>query len=160
MKIINVVYNVIATVIVLVFVFTVGLKLTDTKAYAVATPSMEDELFEGDMVFVRETDKYLEGDIITAKLSNGSLFTHRVYRVDEENRLIYTMGDNNPKPDPQPTSFDDVVGKVVFSVPQLGNLSLKFNATNVILVLAGALVLLMAARFIVFRIKSKEEEAI
>lgn len=160
MKIINVIYNIIATVIVLVFVFTVGLKITDTKVFAVATPSMEDELYEGDMVFVRETDTFLEGDIITARLSNGGQFTHRVYSVDEENRLVYTMGDNNPQPDPQPTSFDDVVGKVVFSVPQLGNLSLKFNATNIILLLAGILVALTVIRFVVFRIKSKEEEAV
>lgn len=160
MKVLNVVYNIVATVIVLVFVFTVGLKVTDTKAFAVATPSMEDELFEGDMVFVREVGEYLEGDIITAKLSNGSLFTHRVYNVDEGNRLVYTIGDNNPQPDPQPTSFDDIVGKVVFSVPMLGNLSLKFNATNIMLVLAGVLVALTIVRFIVFRIKTKEEEAV
>ena len=160
MKVLNVIYNIIATVIVLVFAFTVGLKITDTKVFAVATPSMEDELSEGDMVFVRETDTFLEGDIITAKLSNGSLFTHRIYNVDEENRLVYTMGDSNPQPDPLPTSFDDVVGKVIFSVPMLGNLSLKFNATNIILVLAGVLVALTVIRFIVFRIKAKEEEAV
>lgn len=160
MKIINVIYNIIAAVIVLVFVFTLGLKATDTKVFAVATPSMEDELSEGDMVFVRQTDEILEGDIITAKLSGGGQFTHRVYRVDEEKRLVYTMGDSNPQPDPQPTTFDDIIGKVIFSVPGLGNLSLKFNATNIILVLAGVLVALTVIRFIIFRIKTKEEEAV
>ena len=80
--------------------------------------------------------------------------------MDNENGLVYTMGDNNPQPDPQPTSFDNIVGKVIFSVPSLGNLSLNFNATNIILVLAGVLIALTVIRFIVFRIKTKEEEAI
>ncbi len=161
MKIINVIYNVVATVIVLCFVFTVGLKITDTKAYAVATPSMEDELFEGDMVFVRAAEEYVPGDIVTAKLPSGSTFTHRISSVDSENGLVYTQGDNNPQPDPQPTAFEDIIGKVVFSVPTLGNLSLKFNATNIILVLAGVLVLLTVIRFVLSYIKKpKEEEAI
>lgn len=160
MKVLNVIYNIIAIAIVLVFCFTVGLKITDTKTFAVATPSMEDELSEGDMVFVREAGEYAQGDIITAKLPSGGTFTHRIITVDNENELVYTMGDNNPQPDPQPTKLDSIVGKVVFSVPLLGLLSLKFSPTAVVMVLAGVLLVLMLIRFIVYKLKQKENKAV
>ena len=157
MKIFNVFYNIVSIVIVAVFVLTLGLKVTDTKIYAVATQSMQDELFEGDMVFVRAAEEYLSGDVITAKLPSGGTFTHRILSVDSEKQLVYTMGDNNPQPDPLPTAFDDIVGKVVFSVPALGNLALNFEPVTVMAVLAVVLVILMAIRFIIFRLKNKKE---
>lgn len=157
MRIFNVFYNIVSIVIVAVFIFTLGLKFTDTKVYAVATPSMKEELFEGDMVFVRTAGEYLEGDIITANLPSGGTFTHRIISVDNEKKLVYTMGDNNPQPDPLPTAFDDIVGKVVFSVPMLGNLALKFEPVTVMVTLAVVLVALMVIRFIVYRFKNKKE---
>lgn len=161
MKILNVFYNIVSIIVSAVFIFTLAVKFTGTQVYAVATASMEDELYEGDMVFVRTADEYLEGDIITAKLSSGGTFTHRVIIVDSENRLVYTQGDNNPKPDPKPTEFDDILGKVVFSVPLLGDLSLNFDSLSVTIVLALVLVVLVAVRYLLFRFKkTKEDEAI
>lgn len=161
MKIFNVLYNIVSIIIVAAFVFTVGLKITDTKIFAVATPSMEDELHEGDMVFVRAADEYVEGEVITAKLPSGGTFTHRINIVDNEKRLVYTQGDNNPQQDPQPSSFDDIVGKVVFSVPALGFLALNFNPVNIMLVLATVLVVLIFVRFLLFHFKkSKGDEAV
>ena len=157
MKFLNVVYNVVAILIVLFCVFTAGVRISDTEIYAVATSSMENELSEGDMVFVRKAEEYLTGDIITAKLPSGGTFTHRIAMVDEENRLVYTQGDNNPQLDPLPTSFDDIVGKVLFSIPALGMLAMNFEPVTVMAVLAVVLVALMAIRYIVFRIKNKKE---
>lgn len=160
MKILNVLYNTVAIIIVLVFAFTLGLKVTETKTYAVATPSMEDELHEGDMVFVREAVEYAIGDIITAKLSSGGTFTHRIDDIDYDNKLVYTKGDSNPQPDPLPTEFDDIIGKVVFSVPALGLLSLNFNSTAAVTVLAAVLILIMLVRFAVYKFKQKGEKSV
>ena len=154
-KAFNILYNIVAVLVVCCFVFTVSLKLTSTQAYAVETPSMEPELAVGDLIFVRKANGFSEGDIISAKLSNGSVFTHRVYMVDNEQKLIYTVGDSNPGPDSLPTPFDDVLGKVVFSVPLLGFLSLHFNATTAVLILAGLLLAITVIRFVIFHIKSK-----
>lgn len=159
MKIFNVLYNIVAIIIVLVFAFTVGLKITDTKTFAVASPSMEDELHEGDMVFVRKAGEYAEGDIITARLPSGGMFTHRIDYIDYENNLVYTTGDNNPQPDPLPTALDDIIGKVVFSVPALGFISLNFNSTAVITVLAAVLIAIMLVRFVVYKFKQKGERS-
>lgn len=127
MKIINIIYNTIAVIIVAVFLFTVGVAVSGTGVYAVATKSMEPAISEGSAVFVRSRESYKQGDIITAELSSGNTFTHRVFRVDNENGLIYTKGDANEKPDPQPTEKEKIVGKVLFSIPYLGYLSLRFK---------------------------------
>ncbi len=161
MKIFKVLYNVFAILIVLCFAFSMVLIATKTEFYAVATASMEPEIKEGDMVFVRSADEYLKGDVITAKLKSGGTFTHRIYFADNENNQVYTMGDNNSAPDPLPTACGDIIGKVIFTVPFLGNLSLKFNSLYITIGLAGVMVVLMLVRFLVFRFKkTKGDEAV
>ena len=161
MKIFNVIYNIVAITIVLVFVFTMGVMVSGTKVYAVATPSMESEIPEGSLVFVRKADEYKEGDVITAKLFGDAdnTFTHRVISVDSENGLVYTKGDNNLSPDRLPTPESDIIGKMVFSVPYLGLLALNFNSSTIIIVLASALVVLMLVRFVLYK-KSPKKEAV
>ncbi len=156
MKILNIIYNIVAISIVLVFAFTVAVPVTGTEIFSVATPSMEDEIPEGSLVFVREAEQYFEDDVITARLANGNTFTHRIIKVDADNRLIYTKGDANPGPDPAPTAFSDIVGKVVFCVPYLGMLSLNFNSTTLIFVLAAVLLALVIIRFVIYKRTSKE----
>ncbi len=158
MKIFNIIYNIIAITITLVFLFTAGIMATGTKVFAVATPSMETEIPEGSIVFVRESEEYTEGDVITAKLlgDNDNTFTHRIISVDAENGLVYTKGDSNLSPDRLPTQVSDIIGKVVFSVPYLGLLALNFNSTTVILVLAAVLLVLMLIRFVIYKKSEKE----
>lgn len=154
MKIFNVVYNTVAIAVTLVFLFTVGVMATGTDIYAVGTPSMETEIPEGSIVFVRESDSYGQGDIINADLPSSGTFTHRIIEVDEERNLVYTKGDANPSADPLPTPTEKINGKVLFSVPYLGMLSLNFNSTAVIVVLAAVLLVLIILRFILTK-KSK-----
>ena len=158
MKVFNIIYNVVAITIVLVFIFTMGIMVSGTKVFAVATPSMETEIPEGSLVFVHKSDEYKEGDVITAKLlgNNDNTFTHRIISVDADQGLVYTKGDNNLAPDRLPTSTSDIIGKVVFSVPYLGLLALNFNSTTVVLVLAAVLVVLMLIRFIIHKKFEKE----
>lgn len=149
MKILNVFYNIIAITVTLVFLFTVGVMATGTDIYAVATPSMADEIPEGSIVFVREAETYGIGDIINAPLPSGVTFTHRIIELDSERQLVYTKGDSNPSADPLPTSVQNINGKVVFSVPYLGMLSLNFNSTTIIFVLAAVLLVLIVVRLII-----------
>jgi len=159
MKIFNVIYNIVAITITLVFFFTAGVMISGTKVFAVATPSMETEIPEGSLVFVHKSDEYKEGDVITAKLlgNDDNTFTHRIVSIDNEKGLVYTKGDNNLAPDRLPTPVSDIIGKVVFSVPCLGLLALNFNSTIVIIVLAAVLVVLMLIRFILYKKSEKKE---
>ncbi len=156
MKIFNIIYNIVAIAISLVFLFTAGVMVTGTKVFAVATPSMETEIPEGSVVFVHKATEYKEGDVITAKLFSGNTFTHRIVSIDSENSLVYTKGDSNPTQDPLPTAISDIIGKVVFSVPYLGLLALNFNSTTVVFVLAAVLIILMIIRFIIYKKTDKE----
>ncbi len=155
MKIFNVVYNIVAITITLVFLLTLGVMVTGTNIYAVATPSMEDEIPEGSLIFVRKAEEYAEGDVINATLSNGNTFTHRIIGFDSDRQLVYTKGDSNPSADPLPTPIADINGKVVMSIPYLGMLSLNFSSTAVVFVLAAVLLVLIVVRLIITK-KPKE----
>ncbi len=155
MKIFNVFYNIVAIIVTLVFIFTVGVIVTGTDVYAVATPSMQDEIPEGSLVFVKAAESYAQGDVINAPLPSGGTFTHRIIGLDSERQLVYTKGDSNPSADPLPTSVSNINGKVFFSIPYLGMLSLNFNSTAVVFVLAAVLLVLIIIRLIITK-KPKE----
>ena len=120
MKIFNIIYNVVAITITLVFLFTVGVMATGTHVFAVATPSMETQIPEGSLVFVRQAQEYSERDVITARLSNGNTFTHRIISVDRENQLVYTKGDANKKADDGYRTKNDISGVVNLRIKYLG----------------------------------------
>lgn len=49
--------------------------------------------------------------------------THRVQRVDAENKRFYTKGDANDVEDGAPVHFNNVIGVPKFSIPMLGYVS-------------------------------------
>ena len=95
-------------------------------AYVVQSGSMEPAITTGSMVFVKSHVEYNQGDIITfnQKGENQALIpvTHRVAEVKEQEgiKVFITRGDANNAPDLQPTFADQVIGKVVFTVPYIG----------------------------------------
>jgi signal peptidase I len=89
---------------------------------------MEPALSPGDVVIELSADRKSPqvGDIVTyvGKRIDGSTvgtFTHRVIGFDEKNNLI-TQGDNNPSPDTQRPTTEDLVGVALFSIPMVGSL--------------------------------------
>lgn len=159
MKFSNIAFNAVAIIITAFFVFTAALAVSGSSVYAVATESMLPELKYGDAVIVRPCDGYAVGDIVTAYLESGGTFTHRIVRLDADGFI--TKGDNNPVEDPKPLPGDRVIGKVIFSLPYIGRLSLGssgFNGRAAALVLAGLLIAWELIRFIVFKIKEAHKE--
>ncbi|MGN0536804.1 MAG: signal peptidase I [Acutalibacteraceae bacterium] len=103
------------TVLVLKLCFGVEMK-------AVLTGSMEPELSVGSLLIITPTeyeDINIGNDITFVRDKNMTLVTHRVIAKDDENKQITTQGIANNTPD-APTSYDNVVGKVSFSIPYLG----------------------------------------
>jgi len=93
---------------------------------AIPTGSMRPTIYPGSLVIVQKVnnpDQIQVGNIIEFSPSwfNGSV-VHRV--VAEESTpggLLYTTkGDNNTSPDPLPTSFSKVTGKVTLIIPYIG----------------------------------------
>ena len=149
------------TVLTLLLVSFIGfLTVTGTKTYAVQTDSMSPLFKKGDAVFVRsiDTDTLQIGNVVTVEFKDGSgYFTHRINRIEPQNSLIYTKGDNNKSEDPQPSDYSQIIGRMWFSLPAVGALSLAMG--NKILLIAMAIVailIVLARRIVSAKIKNKE----
>lgn len=122
----NIVSTIIVAVIALAAVLLVGVRIVGLTPYAVISGSMEPAYRVGSLIYVRENEPgdIQVGDPITFVLNQDLVVaTHRVIRIDDENRLFYTKGDNNDAPDAEPVRFENLLGKPVFTIPYLGYVS-------------------------------------
>ena len=83
---------------------------------------------EGDMLIVQGVGKPEEisvGDVIIFDYDPGKPpFVHRVLRTPTETeRYFVTKGDANLSPDQRPVYFENIRGKAIFVIPNLGWLS-------------------------------------
>lgn len=154
MRKIKKIWNGITTVllaIALVFAILIwGLRLVGMDVYIVQSGSMEPELHVGALVYVSkvDTNELAAGDIITYRLSDGeTLSTHRIIEVVQENGApaFRTKGDANEFEDSNLVASQSVVGKVRFSIPELGyfvtNIQQPPGTYYAFCVVAGLLVL-------------------
>lgn len=128
------------------------------KAYVITTNSMEPELKKDDVVVIKKAkaDNLKQGDIVTFK-QNGETITHRIVQIDdiEDGKLYITKGDNNNVQDEKGLRFDQIEGKLVIKIPQLGKMVASFK-NGIIIVL----VLLISAIIYLNRITAKERSNI
>lgn len=94
---------------------------------AVLTYSMVPTFTRGDAVVVKklnenEAGKLKKGDIIQYQYNSQTVVLHRIvdtYRLNGE--LVYVLkGDNNDTVDPNVVHIDQILGKVIFSIPKIG----------------------------------------
>ena len=102
-----------------------GLKIPGNyKLLTVQSGSMERAIHKGSVVVIKPSDEYRVGDVITvAEPANPKVsLTHRVAEVKErEGKITYvTKGDANNAPDTEERLKENVLGKVLFSVPLVG----------------------------------------
>ncbi len=84
--------------------------------FEVLTGSMRDKIKEHDIVIVKLNSEFTPGDIITY-YSDNNFITHRVQSINEN--IIITKGDANNTND-APIQKNQVIGKVVKIIPNLG----------------------------------------
>jgi signal peptidase len=98
--------------------------------YTIISPSMEPNIRVYDVVITKKTNAndIKEGDVITfistSTLGEGLTITHRVKSVikTENDVKFRTQGDNNDTPDSALVTSNNLLGKVVFTIPQLGRI--------------------------------------
>lgn len=109
---------------VLLAVLLVGVRLFGLQVYAVLSSSMEPAYHTGSVIYVRNTppDELEAGDVITFRLTGDSVATHRIVEVIGEGEQVRfrTKGDANDTADGGYIPAENVVGKVVFTLPFLG----------------------------------------
>lgn len=98
--------------------------------YTIASGSMEPEIKVYDAIVnvkVDDPNDIEVGDVITfvstSLLSPGKTITHRVIAItqDEEGKVCYqTQGDANDIADQACAKYHNIIGKVIFKIPQLG----------------------------------------
>lgn len=90
----------------------------------VQSGSMEPSIKVGSIVVVRPAEDYNTGDVITfgEDTQEEVPTTHRIVneRIVGGEVFYSTKGDANDDVDPQEVSQDEVIGKVLFSIPILG----------------------------------------
>ena len=93
--------------------------------YNVVSGSMEPVYPVGSMIYVKaaQPQEVEVGDPITFYLDEGLVATHRVIEVNREEQYFRTKGDANNAEDGSPVLYANLIGKPMFCVPQLGNLS-------------------------------------
>ena len=102
-----------------------SVKLFGYSMFVVKSGSMEPAIHTGSVVFDKTDGDYAKGDIITFKVSESKdTVTHRIVEIKkEDNAISYKVkGDANDTADPDLVLKDNVVGKVIFSIPYFGYL--------------------------------------
>lgn len=98
--------------------------------YTIISPSMTPNINVYDVVVAVKTDtsKLKVGDVISFYTNevnvNGLTITHRIYQIVEQDGGLYfkTKGDYNQYVDKWTVKENDIVGKVIFKLPQLGRI--------------------------------------
>lgn len=80
----------------------------------VSSNSMMPTFKKDDIIIVKKEKDYEKGDIITYKLENNYLITHRIIEKYED--VFITKGDNNNTKDEKEVKLEDIIGKVIFII--------------------------------------------
>ncbi|MBQ3510439.1 MAG: signal peptidase I [Peptococcaceae bacterium] len=119
----------VAAVVILAFLL-VGVRFIGFDVYVVLSGSMEPTYQTGSLIYVKEVDPMTleNGDPVTFRVSEDTLVTHRIVEVvpdteNPNNQYFRTKGDANEMEDGSLVACNQVVGKPVFSIPQLGYLA-------------------------------------
>ena len=117
-------------VMVILALLLVGPRAAGMQVFVVLSGSMEPTYQTGSIIYVKDVDPMTlkEGDPVTFRAAEDTIVTHRIIEVipDEENpnnQYFRTKGDANEVEDGGVTACDYIVGKPVFTVPQLGYLA-------------------------------------
>ncbi len=125
-------------------------KIAGFDQYAVLSGSMEPGIKVGAIVYERafKPEALKEGTVITYKLSEGTLVTHRIVSIDWKNKTVVTKGDANNTTDAAEVSFDQITGVYVFTIPYLGYISIYAKTPVGIAVICAILIVIILLNFI------------
>lgn len=150
-KIWDSVTTVLVVLVVIFAIFLMGSRLVGLQVFNVISGSMEPTYSVGDLLYVKtvDPDSVRVGDPITFVLNEDLVVaTHRVVRVDSENRHFYTKGDANETEDAAPVHFNNLIGVPMFAVPLLGYVSAYIQSPPGMYVAIALGVILLAVVFL------------
>ena len=94
------------------------------KLLTVQSGSMEPSIKLGSVVVVQPAGDYKKGNVITVSEPENpkTSLTHRIFEVKEKDGKTFyvTKGDANNAPDTEERPKENVIGRVLFSIPYIG----------------------------------------
>lgn len=120
------------------------------KSFAVISGSMEPNIPVGSIVYAKEIDyKDLKvDDVITYQLGSDTIVTHRIKEINDKEKTVVTKGDANETIDSSPVNYKQIIGKVAFSLPLLGYISVYVKTPLGIAAACAVVFVLLILNFI------------
>ena len=155
--------SVFVALVVLLAVFLGGIRLIGFEPYTVLSGSMEPSYHVGSVIYVTkaEADELEVGDTITYRLQSGTVVTHRIVEVldnDGATPSFKTKGDANDVVDGTPVPYSAIIGKAAFSIPYLGYVSDMVQKPIGLIIILGSCVAVFMISFIIDVILPKEDK--
>lgn len=115
------------------------------KNFIILSGSMEPTLNIGDVIFIKETEKIEENDIVSFN-EKGNIITHRVVEKIEQDEkggkeAYKTKGDANESEDQNLITKEDIEGVYCFKIPKIGIVITFLQSKVGIVVFLGILLL-------------------
>ncbi len=115
--------NIIPLVALIILVIWFAIGIFPIKPVAIASGSMEDELYTGDVAIIQKCtiNDVNVGDIIEYQMK-GYTIVHRVIEKKQTDGKFYfiTKGDSNELPDKKEVKEDQLIGKVIYKIKYIG----------------------------------------
>ena len=127
--------------------------------YTITSDSMSPKIKTNDIIVVKKGNKnedYKVGNIITFN-RKGEIISHRINKIlMAENKKAYiTKGDNNITEDEEIVFYKDIIGRVIYVMPNLGN-AMRILKNQFFF--AGCILVLVFISYYDIRIKKKKQE--
>lgn len=121
---------------------------------------MEPNIPVGAIVYTKSVDfEELEtGDIVSYKLSEDTMVTHRIDSINAEQKTLVTKGDANDKVDTSEVQESQIVGKVVFSIPLLGYIAIYSRTPLAIVALCIVVAILIIVNMLPGILKEEKKD--
>ncbi len=120
------------------------------KSFAVISGSMEPNIHVGSIVYAKETpfDELQIGDVISYRISEDTMVTHRIQEINTDDSTVITKGDANDSEDSSPVSANNIVGKVALSIPLIGYISIYAKTPIGIAAICGVVAVIIILNYL------------
>ena len=151
--------------VVFVLIFLVFYRPTflggDSRYEPVLSGSMEPAIPVGGIVVIKPVDPETlkTGDIICFQLSEDTSVTHRIINITDEG--LVTKGDANEDPDQWTVKKENVIGKVILTIPFIGYLGYFVRTPTgliLLIVLPASVIIIVEIRNIIKELRKQKQE--
>lgn len=126
-KILSIITALIVILWLLINIFSsMNISFFGLRIFRIVSGSMEPTLKINDLIMIKESKEYKDGDIVTF-YDEEAYTTHRIIEISGEE--ITTKGDNNNSKDPNITK-EKIIGKMIYKFEILSFMSYLLSSPN------------------------------